>query len=134
MKKYLLVFTILSFLSAGCVVREMFIRSEPPGARVFIDAEEKGVTPCAVRFTFYGEREVVLCKEGYLSAKRVVSTPTPWYEYFPLDFISEILLPVPIRDTHKFDFKLEKIPAEGGSEELLKRAREAVPEKTEEKR
>jgi hypothetical protein len=105
MKKSPVIFAILCFFAAGCVVREMFIRSEPPGARVFIDAEEKGVTPYAVRFTFYGEREVVLRKEGYLSAKRVVSTPTPWYEYFPLDFVSEILLPIPIKDRHVFDFK-----------------------------
>jgi hypothetical protein len=133
MKKSLVAFAILSLLATGCVVREMFIRSDPPDAKVFIDAEEKGVTPCSVRFTFYGKREVVLRKEGYLSTKKVVSLSTPWYEYFPLDFVCEILLPVPIRDTHEFDFKLEKIPVEGGSEELLKRARETSGERAGEK-
>jgi hypothetical protein len=134
MKKSLVAFTILSLLATGCVVREMFIRSEPPGAKVFVDTEEKGVTPCAVRFTFYGKREVVLRREGYLSAKRVVSTPVPWYEYFPLDFVCEILVPIPIRDRHEFDFKLEKIPVESDTEAILKRAREIQPERAEEKK
>jgi hypothetical protein len=133
-KKALMTFAILSLLATGCVVREMFIRSEPPGARVFIDTEEKGVTPCSVGFTFYGKREVVLRKEGYLSAKSVVSTPVPWYEYFPLDFVCEILIPIPIKDRHVFDFKLEKIPAESDSEEVLKRARETSGERAGEKK
>jgi hypothetical protein len=134
-RKSLLTFTILCLLATGCVIREMFIRSDPPGARVFIDAEEKkDVTPCAVRFTFYGKREVVIRKKGYLSAKKIVSVPTPWYEYFPLDFVCEILLPFTIRDTHVVDFKLEKIPAKGDTEEILKRARETSSERAGEKK
>ncbi|MFH1423048.1 MAG: PEGA domain-containing protein [Planctomycetota bacterium] len=129
MKKCFFVLILFSLLINGCVVRELIIRSNPSDAKVYIDAEEKGVTPYSIEFTFYGAREIVLRKEGYESLKKVIKLPIPWYEYFPLDFISELIIPFEIKDTHEFDFTLDKISLESDStDEIIKRANDISKE------
>ena len=76
---------IACFSLAGCVERALVINSEPPGARCYIDSEFVGETPLVLPFTFYGEREIILRLDGYLSVREVVSLSPPWYEYIPLD-------------------------------------------------
>jgi hypothetical protein len=43
----------------------MLLRSNPPGATVYVDNQLIGVTPCATDFTYYGTREVRLVKPGF---------------------------------------------------------------------
>ena len=44
---------------------------------------------------------------GYQTQQIDQDIPTPWYQYFPLDFISEVLVPFQIEDVHHFPvFKL----------------------------
>ena len=55
---------ILSLTQVGCMHRRMTIRSNPPGARVLLEGEEKGFTPYSMDFTYYGTREITLVKPG----------------------------------------------------------------------
>ena len=55
---------ILSF-SVGCVQRRMTIRSNPPGALVYVDDYQVGTTPVSTDFVYYGTRKIRLIKDGY---------------------------------------------------------------------
>jgi hypothetical protein len=84
----------------------MLIRSNPPGAVVYIDDYEIGTTPVATSFTYYGTRKIRLVKDGFETLTVMQPVPVPWYEYVPIDFVSENLVPGDIRDHRAFDFQL----------------------------
>ena len=111
-------------LACGCVLREMVIRSEPPGAEVYIDGHLEGRTPLVKQFDFYSSRDVAVRMDGYGTAQGVVSPSIPWYEYFPLDLVFELVFPFTLRNRHEYDFKLEPLP-ERAPRDLLEKAREA---------
>jgi hypothetical protein len=105
----------------GCVQRRMIVRSNPPGALLYVDDYEIGTTPIATDFTYYGTRKFRLVKDGYETLTTMVSIPPPWYEYVPLDFVSENFVPGTIRDQRPLDFQLKPqtvIP----TEQLMARA------------
>jgi hypothetical protein len=83
---------------SGCVRRRLNVRTNPPGALVYVDNQLIGETPCGVDFTYYGTREIRLVKPGFETLAINQPIPTPWYEYPPLDFVSENLWPAKIRD------------------------------------
>lgn len=105
---------VLTLLAAGCVKRFIEVRSDPPGARVFLDGLEVGRTeedrPCRIPFEFYGTREILLRKEGYHSLATLQEIRPPLYERFPLDLFTEHLIPWTIRDVHRVEVQLEPIP------------------------
>ncbi len=94
--------------STGCVQRILQIESEPPGASVHINGEAAGKTPLEHPFDFYGEFEIVLRLDDHQSRRILHETPVPWHAYFPADLFVEFLLPIPIRDVHRVETKLEK--------------------------
>ena len=75
----LLVAMLLATISCGCVHRRLTIRSQPDGARVFVDGKEAGFTPTAVDFTYYATREVRLVKPGFETQTFKVPLAPPWY-------------------------------------------------------
>lgn len=81
---------IFAMSLVGCVEREWTIRSEPEGAIVWVSGIEKGRTPVTFSFTWYGNYEVVLRKDGYETRKTSVRLDPPPYEYPGVDFFSEI--------------------------------------------
>lgn len=91
-------FAFTAMLSNGCVYRRMMVRSDPEGARVIVDGQEVGYTPVGVPFTYYGTREITLVKPGYETHTELVKIPAPWYQVFPLDFVSDNLLPFQVTD------------------------------------
>jgi len=111
-------------LSGGCVEREIQIRSLPAGARVYLDGEYVGLTPCTSSFEFYGTREIELRKPGYKVVRRLERVSAPAYGRFPLDLFSEVLSPARLRDVHGFSYPLEPLPPEGEAEGLYRRALE----------
>ena len=115
---------LILLLLGGCVEREIQLRSTPPGAKAYIDAEYVGVTPCAMSFDFYGTREVELRKDGYEVVREVERVSAPLYERFPLDFFSEVILPMRLKDTHVFSYTLAPLPSEEEGEQLYERAKE----------
>ena len=105
---------ILSF-SVGCVQRRMTIRSNPPGALVYVDDYQVGTTPVSTDFVYYGTRKIRLIKDGYDTITVQQPFPVPWYEIFPLDFVTENLWPWEIRDERVVDLAMVPmgtVPAE----------------------
>ena len=88
------------------MTRRLTIISDPPGATVYVDNEEVGVTPCSVSYIYYGTRQITLLKDGYETRTVLQELPAPWYEYFPLDFFSENLIPWELRDERTVQFTL----------------------------
>jgi len=91
----------------GCVQRRLTIRSNPPGALVYVDDYQIGTTPVSTDFVYYGTRKVRLVLSGYETLTILQPVPTPWYEYPGLDFVSENLVPGEIRDERVVDYQLK---------------------------
>jgi hypothetical protein len=88
------------------VQRRLTIRSNPPGAAVYIDDYEIGTTPVSTDFVYYGTRKIRLVKDGYETLTVLQPIPAPWYEVPPLDFFSENLVPGELRDHRVLDFSM----------------------------
>ena len=105
----------------GCVERRMTVRSVPSNALVVLDGQEIGHTPVSTSFTYYGDRQIKLIKDGYETKTINQRISTPWSQFIPLDFISEVLVPLRIRDDRNYVYSLEPsimVP----TDELLERA------------
>lgn len=100
---------ILCACHSGCVHRRMTVRSNPPGALVYVDdqAEPIGVTPISHDFIYYGTRKFRLVKDGYETLTVMQPISAPWYQYPPLDLVTENFVPGDIRDQHVLDFQLK---------------------------
>jgi len=107
----------------GCVRRTLAITSTPPGALVYVNGDQKGDTPVDVEFDFYGDFLVELKKDGYQYVSEIKRIDPPFYEVFPLDFISEILIPFEIKDEHELHYTLVEHTF-ADKEGLLDRGRE----------
>jgi hypothetical protein len=98
-------------LAVGCVQRRMTIRSNPPGALVYVDDYQIGTTPVSTDFIYYGTRKIRLVKDGYETLTVRQPFPIPWYEIFPLDFVTENLWPWEIRDERIVDLAMSNTVA-----------------------
>jgi len=98
--------------ATGCVQRRMTIRSNPPGALVYVDDYQLGTTPVSHDFVYYGTRKIRLVKDGYETLTVRQPFPIPWYEYFPLDFVSENVIPWEIRDERVVDLAMQPAAAQ----------------------
>ena len=94
-------------LAAGCVERKVLIRSNPPGALVYVDDHEVGITPVAISPIYYGNRTIRLVKDGCETKTVIEPMPPPWYEIPPLDFFSENAIPGTLHDERTLDFQLQ---------------------------
>ena len=128
MKRFMLVgLGIVTFVLCGCVERTMHVKSDPPGALVFVNGDERGRTPYIEHFDFYGTMDFRLEKQGYRIKKELIDVKPPIYQRFPLDFFFEVMFPFKLTDRRTFSFELEKsAPAE--PEEVVDRARELKKE------
>ncbi len=120
--RFALFAVVFGVVASGCVERRVVIRTNPPGALVYVDDHEvAGTTPVAVSPTYYGTREIRLIKDGYETKTVLQPMPPPWYEVPPLDFFSENVVPGTLHDTRTLDFQLDPqgvVP----KEQLLARA------------
>jgi hypothetical protein len=108
-------------LAGGCVRRRMTVRTNPPGASVYIDKQLIGTSPVSTSFTYYAWREIEVVRDGYRTEKVLRRISPPWYELPPLDFVSETLWPREIRDERIIDITM--VPSqEVSAEELNARA------------
>ncbi len=111
----------LLLTAPGCVERRFTIRSNPPGAQVYVDDYPIGTTPCSVSYTYYGTRKIRLVKDGFETVTILQPIPAPWYQYFPIDFVTENLVPGHIRDERVVVYQMQpamQVPRE----ELISRA------------
>ncbi len=110
-------------LFPGCVRRRLMVRSNPPGAMVYVDNQPIGSTPCSTDFVYYGTREIRLVKPGYETLTVNQPIPAPWYELPPLDFVSENMIPRKIQDYRTVSYNMAPqviVP----TEQLINRAEE----------
>ena len=94
----------------GCVERELTINTSPQGALVIISDVEVGRTPLTMPFTWYGDYELIIRKDGYKTLNTHEPINPPIYEIPPLDLLSAIA-PWTYRDQREFYYELEKYVA-----------------------
>ncbi len=130
---YVCVCTTLAISSLSCVTRTLTIRTDPPGAQVFVDDKLIGESPVEMKFTHYGIRKIVIEKRDY-DGKLIYERETvfakvspPYYQVFPFDFVTDVVVPIDIKDKRVLSFKLRPKkfrPMSEVTEELLKNAEE----------
>src|SRR5262249_52403490 len=99
MSRSTVIAALLSPLLAGCVQRTMTIKSDPPGALVSHKDQEGGRTPLKRDFTWYGDSDVQIRKEGYEPRKTPQPVIARWYEWVPFDLFAQ-MLPMRATDNH----------------------------------
>jgi len=107
-------------LMCGCVEREMTITSEPEGALVFVSDREIGRTPVTLPFTWYGDYDIILRRDGCETLKTHAEINAPWYEVPPLDLFSH-MAPWTYRDQRYLRYSLIQ-RKEPSDEDLIKKA------------
>ncbi len=107
----------------GCVERTITIETDPPGATVWVNSEEKGQTPVTVPFVFYGTYEFRFEREGFQTLVVKEDINAPAYQIFPLDLVTDVFLPGTLHDDKLFAYGLEK-QGTTTKEDLLNRAQE----------
>ena len=117
---------------AGCVERRMTIRSNPPGAQVYVDDYEIGTTPVSTEYIYYGTRKIRLVKDGYETLTVYQPMPPPWYDWPGVDFFSENVWPHKIRDERSFEYQMQPLVTVPTDElraraEQLRSASQVVP-------
>jgi hypothetical protein len=108
-------------MQTGCVRRRMTVRSNPPGALVYVDDQEIGVTPAATSFIHYGTRKIQIFADGFEPLTVKQPFPAPWYQVPPIDFFVENLWPWEIRDEREVFFELQPLQIVP-NEQLIERA------------
>ena len=116
-------------LLTGCVERLISIRSDPPGATVYVDGELQGKTPIDVRYTWYGGRDVTLEMPGFVSITKRVDLSPPWWQYVPFDFVTDLLIPFTLTDRTELHFMMATETAKKADVEGLKARAEEMKQK-----
>lgn len=98
---------LLLLLLPGCVHRRVTIVSNPPGALAKVDGKVIGYTPASFDYTWYGEREVELLKDGYETQKQLIKFGAPWYQRFPFEFFSDNLALKHIEDRRQIRISMQ---------------------------
>lgn len=88
----------------------MTIRTDPPGATVYVDEQPIGTTPVSADFTYYGVRTIRAFKDQYRTETVKHRFDPPWYQIPPFDFIAENLWLGEVRDEQVVDLQLVPEP------------------------
>jgi hypothetical protein len=99
----LILLALLLTLLAGCVRRTLTVRSDPPGALVYLNGQEFGRTPVTSDITWYGTYDVQLRKDGYETLKTRGKVIAPWWQWVPIDLAAELL---PLTDRQHLSYRL----------------------------
>ena len=100
---------LLLLMLTGCVHRSLTIRTEPPGASVYMNDEFKGQTPLTYDFVWYGWHRVLVRKDGFQRIDDRKQLRAPVYLWIPFDLVME-LLPFPIHDRREWAYALTPAP------------------------
>lgn len=107
MMKKILVCLLLGAALSGCVKRAILIETDPPGADVKINGHEAGVTPLEHEFITHGRYKFVISRPGFREVTVREQVKAPWHQWIPLDFVTELLIPIQFDDMHHFHYVLE---------------------------
>jgi hypothetical protein len=106
---------LLTALIPGCVSRRMFLVTDPPGARVTIDGRVVGTSPLEADFLSYGTRRVELELPGHERLVGELDIDLPWWQFFPMGLVTDLLVPWTIEDERHFAFTLRPVHPEEGT-------------------
>lgn len=87
----------------GCIERTITINTEPEEATIFLNDQEVGRSPVVVPFTWYGDYDIIVRKDGYKTLQTHHRVVTPWYELPGIEIITECLIPFTVHDDHVLD-------------------------------
>jgi hypothetical protein len=114
---------LLVVTCGGCVRRRLTVRTNPPGALVYVDRQLIGPSPASTSFVYWGTRHIEVVGDGYRTEKVLRTFHPPWYQIPPFDFITETLVPWEIRAQRVVDITM--VPESAvPPEELIARADE----------
>jgi hypothetical protein len=103
----LIVAAVLSAsLVAGCVERKLTINTEPQGAIVTLNEQQVGTSPVTVSFSWYGNYQVRIQKDGYETLDTSRKLKAPLIDYPPFDLCAELLYPGVITNSYEWSFDL----------------------------
>ena len=95
-------FLALASLLAGCRGdRILRIESVPSGATVRLDDQVIGRTPLEIDFEHYGQRRLALYKATYRTYSEPLILRAPWWARFPIDLVTEVILPLGLDDVRE---------------------------------
>lgn len=114
----------LAALAAGCLERNLTVRTQPDRAIVTINDEEVGLSPAKFSYTWYGDYDIIIRKPGYETLKTNYRIETPWYQFPPIDLIVEALIPVQYRDDRETPVFVLSPATQPSEADLLNRAGE----------
>ena len=89
----------------GCLHRSLTIRTNPPGAQIYVNDQLKGESPLTYDFLWYGWHRITLRKEGFVRQDDLKLLRSPVYLWIPFDLAVE-LLPFPVHDARSLDYTL----------------------------
>jgi len=113
-------FLLFLFSQVACISRVLEVRTDPPGALVYLDGEEIGRTPLQRPFSDYGYHQILVAKENYQSLNRLENLKPPWWCCFPFDLFAE-LYPGTLEDRRLLTYNLSPSPkAQTTLSELLR--------------
>jgi hypothetical protein len=121
--KSILLFCILVIAAAGCVERKLTINTNPAGAQVFLNDEELGVSPVTTSFSWYGDYNITIRKQGCETLQTHRKLESPWYDLFPFDFAAQVIYPGRIVDSYEWSFDLQP-QKEVNRQELIQQAQQ----------
>ena len=107
----------------------MMVRSNPPGATVYVDGYEIGTTPIATDFIYYGTRQIKLVKDGYETLTVNQPIPAPGTSIPGWTSSARTWFPGNLRDMRTLTYQLSPqlmMP----TEQLRAQGRAAPPERT----
>mgnify|MGYP001562908576 CR=1 FL=1 len=101
-------YCLLVIGTTGCVHRSLTIRTDPPGAMVYVNDQLKGKSPVTYDFLWYGWHRLTLRKEGFerLDDRRLMAAPM--HLWIPFDLAME-LLPFPVHDDRTWSYVLSPV-------------------------
>lgn len=86
--------------------RILRIHSTPPGATVRLDDTVVGRTPIDIPFKDYGRRRLSLYRPGYRTHTQALKVDARWWSRFPIDIITEIIIPMGLDDVRELNIPL----------------------------
>lgn len=108
----------------GCIDRKLFIRTEPPGADVFVNGKLIGTSPVELSTPWSGTYGIEIRKEGFATVSDRKEIISKVYEIFPFDFFAQVI-PITINDHREVNYTLIKMSEDQTPEEqVIKNAEE----------
>ena len=112
---------LLLSCTAGCgVYRTITVKSDPPGALIYMNGLEIGRTPVTRDFVWYGTIRREVRKDGYQTIKTASDVNPPWWQIIPFDFFAE-LVPGHPHDHRGLYYSLKPISSEAADPEVMLR-------------